>query len=88
MVYNFMELSDGTIITHTEMIDDKVKVTIEKPIFWGFKHAECLLPSYNWENIDGFSQDEINEFDSFIKSVEHIIIETAIEEVYENASSF
>ena len=62
MVYGFMTLHDKTDVSHTEMREDgTVKVYFEKPVHLGFKSAECIIPGYEWENIEGFSDDEIAE---------------------------
>lgn len=48
MLYNFMELPDGTIISHYDMIDGNVKVYMETPDEkYCFKHATCWLPEKN-----------------------------------------
>ncbi|MCQ2595785.1 MAG: hypothetical protein MJ196_11045 [Treponemataceae bacterium] len=89
MVYPFMSLNDGTQIVHSELKDDgSVKVYIERPKHLGFDTATCWLPSYCWEDISGFSQDEISYLKEFIESVSHVIIELAGEGGFENASGF
>ena len=52
-----------------EMDDGSVKVYIERPKHLGFDTATCWLPSYRWEDISGFSQDEISYLKEFIESV-------------------
>ena len=63
MMYPFMTLNDKTEIVHSEAYIDNnietVKVYFEKPIYGGFNSAECYLPSYEWKNINGFSEEEI-----------------------------
>lgn len=60
MMYPFMTLNDHTEVVHSEAYDDNgqetVKVYFEKPVYGGFHSAECYLPSYDWKNIDGFSE--------------------------------
>ncbi len=46
------------------------------------------LPSYEWKNIDGFSQDEINNLQEFLQSVAHIVIRLAREGGFDNAANF
>lgn len=61
MVYPYATLSDTTEVVHSEMrADGRVKVYIEKAVYDGFHNATCYLPDYTWENIDGFSDDEMN----------------------------
>ena len=78
MMYPFMTLNDKTEIVHSEAYDENgvetVKVYFEKPVYGGFHSAECYLPSYEWKNIDGFSDEEIQKLQEFLESVAHIII--------------
>ena len=63
MFYNFMELPDKTIISHSELIKkdgkEQVKVYIEKPIYGGFATATCYLPEYKWTEVSGFTEKEM-----------------------------
>ena len=92
MMYPFMTLNDKTEIVHSEAYDENgvetVKVYFEKPVYGGFHSAECYLPSYEWKNIDGFSDEEIQELQEFLESVAHIIIELAREGGFDNVSNF
>ncbi len=78
MMYPFMTLNDETEIVHSDMNDDgSVKVYIEKPDEkYGFRHATCWLPSYRWEDIYHFSQQEIEKFEEIIRSTAHFYAET------------
>lgn len=77
MMYPFMTLDDQTEIVHSEMLKDGiVKVYIEKPDEKDcFHYATCYLPQYEWENIYGFSEDEINKYLDVIKSTAHLILD-------------
>ncbi len=77
MMYPFLTLNDDTEITHSEMKPDgRVKVYIETPDEKdGFHNAICWLPDYSWENISGYSDDEINFFKKLIRNNAHAIIE-------------
>ena len=92
MMYPFMTLNDKTEIVHSEAYIDNnietVKVYFEKPIYGGFNSAECYLPSYEWKNINGFTEEEINTFQELLKSTAHIIISLAREGGFENAANF
>ncbi|MBQ5465289.1 MAG: hypothetical protein IIT53_15085, partial [Fibrobacter sp.] len=70
MIYPFMTLDDNAEIVHSEMgKDGRVKVYIEKPDAKdGFHRATCYLPSYTWEDIFGFSDEEINRYKKVIES--------------------
>ena len=73
MMYQYSTLSDGTGVAHSETYIkngiETVKVYFEKPIFGGFKSAECYLPSYDWKNIEGFTKEEINNLQEYLESV-------------------
>ena len=92
MLYPFMTLTDETEIVHSEILEkdgkEKVKVVIEKPVMNGFHSAVCWLPDYRWENIKGFTPQEIQEYQAFIASVAHVIIELARDGGFSRAASF
>lgn len=75
MMYPFMTLNDNTEIVHSEMKSDgTVKVYIETPDEKVcFRHASCWLPEYRWEEINGFSDEEIAKFQEIIESTAHKI---------------
>lgn len=76
-MYPFMTLNDDTEITHSEMKEDgRVKVYIETPNEKdGFHHAICWLPEYRWENIQGYTEDEMSYYRQLIRNNAHLIIE-------------
>ena len=71
MLYPFMTLNDETEIVHSEsMMKDgreQVKVVIEKPVYGGFHSAVCWLPDLRWEQIQGFSQEEIKNYQKYVE---------------------
>ncbi len=77
MMYPFMTLNDDTEITHSEMKENgQVKVFIETPHEKdGFHSAVCWLPEYRWENIHGYTEDEMVRFKRLIRNNAHLIIE-------------
>lgn len=83
MMYPFLTMPDDTEIVHSEvkLVDGKeqVKVYIEKPIHLGFKTATCYLPEYRWENIDGYTKEEMDKFKNIISNAAHVIIRLARE---------
>ena len=88
-MYPFITLDDDTEIVHSEMYaDGTVKVYMEKPVEGGFHSATCILPQYEWKNIDGYSQPEIDRFADVIQSAAHLIMKYARNGGYENASGF
>jgi hypothetical protein len=92
MLYPFMTLEDNTEIVHSEALTidgkEQVKVCIEKPVFEGFHSAECWLPEYRWDKVNGFSQEEIEEYQKLLESLAHIIIRLSREGGFDNAANF
>lgn len=92
MMYPFMTLEDGTGVAHSESYDcngiETVKVYFEKPVDGGFLSAECYLPSYTWENINGFTEANIADLHAYLQSVSHIVIRLAREGGFDNAANF
>lgn len=70
MMYPFLTLDDHTEIVHSEMLaDGRVKVYIEKPDEKdGFHSAICYLPDYDWQDISGFTPDEIVRYQKIIEA--------------------
>ena len=89
MMYRFMTLNNNTEITHSEMrLDGSVRVCIETPVLLGFKSAECLLPQYEWKNISGMSENEIEYYDAYLHSLAHVILELAQSGGFDHAADF
>ena len=90
MMYPYMTLNDDTEITHSEMTEDgSVKVYIETPDENdGFHNATCWLPEYRWENIFGYSEEELEYFKKLVKNNAHLIIEFSQEGGFSNTSNF
>ncbi|MCD8376956.1 MAG: hypothetical protein LUD69_08430 [Oscillospiraceae bacterium] len=70
MMNPFLTLNDGTEIVHSEMKSDgRVRVYVEKPDEKdGFHNAVCFLPAYTWEQVSGFSQEELSRYQEVIQS--------------------
>lgn len=90
MMYPYMTLNDDTEITHSEMTEDgSVKVYIETPDENdGFHNATCWLPEYRWENIFGYSEEELEYFKKLVRNNAHLIIEFSQEGGFSNTSNF
>lgn len=90
MMYPFLTLDDGSEIVHSNMLPDgEVKVYIEKPDEKKcFLHATCYLPSYRWENVEGFTQDDITRYQRIIEKSANLIIEYSKDGGFENAAGF
>ena len=89
MMYPFMTLDDNAEIVHSEMSNDgRVKVYIEKPDAKdGFHRATCYLPSYTWEDIFGFSDEELDRYKKVIESTAHLIMEFSQKGGFSNAAN-
>ena len=76
-MYPFMTLNDDTEITHSEMREDgRVKVYIETPDENdGFHNAVCWLPDYTWEQINGYSESQMQYFRELLRNNAHLILE-------------
>lgn len=76
MMYPFLTLDDQTEIVHSEMKPDgRVKVYVEKPDEKDFFHnAVCWFPGYQWEDINGFTPEEIAKYEEIIRSTAHLIL--------------
>ncbi len=80
-MYPFMTLDDKTEIVHSNKQEDgSVRVYIEKPDAKdGFHHATCYLPEYRWTDVYGFSEKEMKNYQEFVESTAHLILEFAEE---------
>ncbi len=88
MIYPFLQLDDQTEIVHSGMLEnDAVRVYIEKPVVGGFHSASCYLPEYRWEDIDGFTENEIQSYHEIIESTAHLIMRFAREGGFNNAAN-
>ena len=76
-MYPFMTLDDGTEIVHSEKLDNgTVKVYVEKPDEQdGFHFASCYLPKYEWNDVFGFTENDIQKYQSAIQNNARLIFE-------------
>lgn len=65
-----------------------MKISIERPTDGGFDSAICWLPDYQWEEIKGFSQKEIDYFSEIIHSGAHLFFEFTQNRGFDNAANF
>lgn len=76
MMCPYITLAEETEITHSNLIVDgetqKVEVHFERATENGFDSARCSLPSYEWKYNDGFSKEEIEFFNDFLKHNAHL----------------
>ncbi len=88
MMYPFLQIDGDTEIVHSDLLPNgEVKVYVEKPDAKdGFHHASCFLPPYRWEDIEGFTAEEIDRYQEVIESTAHLILEFAQTGGFENAA--
>ena len=70
MMYPFLQIDCDTEIVHSDMLPN----------------ASCFLPPYRWEDIDGFTAEEIARYQEVIESTAHLIMEFAQQGGFENAA--
>ena len=89
-MYPFLTLDDNTEIVHSECRKDgTVKVYMERPDEKdGFHHATCILPMYRWEDIFGFTENEVAHLSEVVHSTAHLIMEFSEKGGFENAAGF
>lgn len=88
MIYPYMTLPDDTEITHSQLENNgTVKVYFETPCHGGFYHATCILPGYKWQDVEGYSEATLKEFDTFIHNNAHLIMQLAAEGGFHNATA-
>lgn len=90
MAYPFITLNDGTEITHSEMhANGTVNVYVEKPDAQDCFHSgTCTLPGYRWNDVQGFTLQELERYEEIIRSTAHLIMEFAQDGGFACASSF
>lgn len=74
MMYPFMTLDDATEIVHSEMLPGgHVRVYLEKPDAEDcFHSAVCYLPEYSWQEVHGFTPEEIARYQKILESTAHL----------------
>lgn len=78
MLWSYVQLDDGTQFSYSETrIDGTVRVAVERPVDFGFDHAECFLPAVKWFNVEGFTADDLNFLTEFVRSNAPFIFELA-----------
>ena len=81
MMYPYMTLADETEIVHSHLKEkngtETVEINFERPKPYGFDSARCELPSYTWISRDGFTDEEIRQFEDFLRNNAHTILKYA-----------
>ena len=76
-MYPYLTLNDDTEVTHSEMrMDGTVKVYVETPDERdGFHSAVCWLPEHRWEDVRGYTPQEMSYYRRLIRNNAHLIFE-------------
>lgn len=78
MYWSYVQLDDGTQFAYSETREDgTVRIAVERPVDFGFDHAECYLPAVKWFNVEGFTSDDLNFLTEFVRSNAPFIFELA-----------
>jgi len=81
MMYPYIELPDETLITHSHLKEENgvkiVNVHFERPKPYGFDSARISLPSYTWIMRDGYSDEEIKDFEDLAARHAHTLFHYA-----------
>lgn len=75
MMYPFMTLDDETEIVYSDKREDgTIKVYVETPDEKdGFHNMTCYLPTYKIEDVNGYSEKQVENYMKIIKSMERLI---------------
>lgn len=77
-MWRYVTFPDETIIAYSDIRDDEtVQIDIERPRDGGFDTARCLMPAYRWSNVDGFSGEELESFETFLRNNAPLIFDFA-----------
>ena len=80
MFYNYLKFPDETQYAYSEIREDgTVKVVVERPIDFGFDSAACVLPSFEWLDVKGFTDGEIAQMTDFLHHNAPVIMRLAQE---------
>lgn len=83
MMHPYIKFSDETEVTFSQIINkndiETVEVHFERPRESGFDTARCELPSYKWLIIEGYSENEIKQFEDFLEHNAHLFYKYAKE---------
>lgn len=80
MFYNYAELEDGTQLAFSNVLDSgEVQVSIERPVELGFDSAMRTLPAFEWSEIEGFDDVDIDRPGSFVHNNTQLILRLARE---------
>lgn len=80
MMWEYVRFEDDAQVSYSDVREDNtVLVVIERPRDWGFDTAECLLPAFTGQKLEGFSKEETEELDVFVRNNAPLIMRFAYE---------
>lgn len=77
-MWRYVTFPDETIVAYSDIRDDgTVQIDVERPRDGGFDTARCLMPAYRWSKVDGFSDEELEDFEAFLRNNAPLIFDFA-----------
>ncbi len=82
-MYPYMVMKDKTGVLHSEVYeedgDKKVEIHFQRPKGDGYDVAYCIIPEFKWIKREGFTREEIRNFEVFLRDNVYWIYEYAKE---------
>ena len=77
-MWDYIMLADETQLAYSDIRDDgTIVVAVERPVDMGFDSARCILPSFKWSDIEGFTESEMKALDALVRDNSPLIFEFA-----------
>ncbi len=77
MMHPFMQLADGTHVEHSQIVTEKGKgkilIYFEREKDGSYDSAKCEYPKMFWNYIEGFTNEEIAQFEKMLKENAHLL---------------
>ena len=78
MMWDYIMLADETQLAYSDIRDDgTIVVAVERPVDMGFDSARCILPSFKWSDVEGFTEAEMKALDALVRDNSPLIFEFA-----------
>ena len=78
MFWDYIQLPDETQVAYSDVREDgTLEVRVERPSDMGFDSARCMLPSFTWSDVQGFSDEEMGNLDHLVRNNAPLIFEFA-----------
>ena len=78
MMWDYIMLADETQLAYSDIRDDgTIVVAVERPVDMGFDSARCILPSFKWSDVEGFTKAEMKALDALVRDNSPLIFEFA-----------